>query len=222
MANPLLKSLQILSITTSLVASGAIATLSLFDIPELASQPASRSLPLTRWLFSRGSHIFPPAALTSAVGFAVLAYDAAGRSLLPAKLLQSGGAARWYVAAALLSYGIAPFTQFVMLPTNFALIQKNEDLGGARSAKSAAAADKKKGGSGAGSTGRSAEESVDSKGDVSQWTDLSGPMERTARESTKEEDAEVRALLEKFGKLNMGRAALIGAGGVCGLIAALA
>lgn len=57
------QAIQITSITTSLLAAGGIAALSLFDIPLLASQPADRALPLVRWLFSRGSHIFPQAAV---------------------------------------------------------------------------------------------------------------------------------------------------------------
>lgn len=65
------QTIQILSITTALLASGSIATLSLFATPLLQSQPASRSL---RWLFSRGSHIFPTSALLSSSGFAYLAY----------------------------------------------------------------------------------------------------------------------------------------------------
>nr|POE62882.1 hypothetical protein CFP56_03785 [Quercus suber] len=54
---------QTLSITIALAASGSIAALSVFDLQELKSQPAERSLPMLRWLFSRGSHIYPPASV---------------------------------------------------------------------------------------------------------------------------------------------------------------
>lgn len=59
----LTQAVQVSSIATSLIAAGGIASLSLFDVPELASQPADRALPQIRWLFSRGSHIFPQAAV---------------------------------------------------------------------------------------------------------------------------------------------------------------
>ena len=118
-----------------------------------------------------------------------------------------------YVLAALLTMSIAPFTTFAMIPTNFTLISKNEKYGGARSEASAA--------SGA-SSGRSAEESVDGKGDVSQWTDLSGPMGKTRDGTSDEGDREVKELLGKFGNLNAVRAVLMGVGGVVGLLGALA
>jgi len=103
-----------------------------------------------------------------------------------------------------------------MIPTNFALIKKNEELGGSRSKASAEYREN------AGSKERSADESVDSKDDVSQWKDLSVPQEKTERQSTQEEDQEVNELLDKFGKLNMLRAVAIGSGGIVGLMAVLA
>ena len=54
---------QALSISIALAGAGGIAALSLFDIPEIRSQPADRALPMIRWLFSRGSHIFPQASV---------------------------------------------------------------------------------------------------------------------------------------------------------------
>lgn len=206
---------QVASITTAIAAAGGIATLSLFDIPLLLSQPASRSLPLIRWLFSRGSHIFPSAALVSCSGFAYLAYTAlppATRTL--STLLRSatrGDAASYYIAAAALSISIAPWTQLVMVPTNFALIEKNEQKGGKRSKATPDEATK-----------RSVESSVNSEGDASQWIDLSGPQERTNENTTTEEDMEVKQLLKKFGRLNSTRAVLIGLGGIVGLIGSLA
>jgi hypothetical protein len=209
---------QILSITTALVTSGGIATLSLFDAPLLISQHASRSLPLTRWLFSRGSHIFPTAAFISSSGFAYLAYTALPTStpLSASTLLQHAfsGTSGLYLAAAALTLSIGPFTQ-LMIPTNFRLIALNEAKGGARSAESAAHRKAK------GASVRSAEESTEGKDDVSQWMDQSGPQERTEQDTTAEEDREVRRLLEKFRDLNAVRAVLIGAGGVVGLIGAL-
>lgn len=218
---------QILSISTALLASGGIATLSLFDVPLLQSQPASRSLPMTRWLFSRGSHIFPTAAAVSSSGFAYLAYAAlpSGQRTLSAFLQQATrGTVGLYVAAAALTISIAPWTAIAMIPTNFTLIKLNEQLGGTRSAKSAQhrqklADDPNKM---PGGWDRTAEDSVDGKDDVSQWFDLSPPQERTRKDSSKKQDEEVRELLEKFKALNWARAVLMGIGGVVGLSAALA
>ncbi|OAF99211.1 uncharacterized protein CC84DRAFT_388391 [Paraphaeosphaeria sporulosa] len=189
--------------------------MSVFDVPMLASQPASRSLPLIRWLFSRGSHIFPTAAFISSSGFAYLSYAAlppfTRRMCTLLSSLTAGGQPTWYAAAAVLAISIAPWTALVMVPeVNFELIRQNEEKGGKRSKDTPDEA-----------TGRSAEESVNSEGDRSQWTDLSGPQERTREDSTAEEDAEVKGLLEGFGRLNGVRVGLIGVGGVMGLVGAL-
>ena len=209
---------QVLSITTALVASGGIATLSAFDAPILISQPASRSLPLTRWLFSRGSHIFPTAAFASSSGFAYLAYNTlpSTTSLTWSTLLRHAvsGKPGLYLAASALTLSIGPFTQ-LMIPTNFRLIELNEAKGGARSAASAQYRKEK------GSSARSAEDSTEGRDDVSQWSDVSGPQERTPQDTTAEEDREVRGLLEKFQNLNAVRAVLMGAGGMVGLFGAL-
>lgn len=68
---------------------------------------------------------------------------------------------------------------------------------------------------------RSAEESVDSKGEGSQWTDLSGPQSVTDREASEEQERRARVLVERFGRLNAVRAVLMGVGGVVGLWAAV-
>lgn len=204
---------QLVSISSALIASGGIAALSLFDAPELQAQPASRSLPSIRWLFSRGSHIFPQAAVISSAGFAYLAYTAlpaiTGKSVL--QLLRHGKVPG-YIAAAVLTFGIAPFTQ-IMIPTNFRLIELNVQKGGARSEKAGKEGNSK--------VQKSADDSVDGKGQPSQLTDLSIPQEKTPSTTTEDEDEEVRQLLDKFGKLNSVRAVLMAAGGLVGLYTAL-
>ncbi|KAI8942315.1 hypothetical protein NX059_000394 [Plenodomus lindquistii] len=207
--------LQTLSISTALLSAGSIGTMSLFTVPMLTSQPASRSLPQIRWLFSRGSHIFPTTALASSITFLSLAYRAlpttfTSKSLVDVLTQMVSGKSGYYTLAAILCFGIAPFTQ-VMIPTNFELIEINEKKGGSRSAKS----EKETGGN-----KNSAEESTEGKGDVSQWTDPSGPQGMTER-STKEEDERVQYLLKKFGWLNWVRAGLMAAGGVVGLMGSL-
>lgn len=200
---------EVFSIATSLVASGGIATLTFFDVPELQSQPASRSLPSTRWLFSRGSHVFPSASLLSTLGF-IYSASAANSSSSPLYSISTNTPrTNGFLLAAALSFGIAPFTQ-LMIPTNFALIKKNNELGGARSKKADG-----------GKAERSALDSVMGSGEGDEFTDLSGPQERTEKDSSQEDDEEVRQLLEKFRWLNLVRAVLIGAGGVVGLYAAL-
>jgi len=119
-----------------------------------------------------------------------------------------------YLAAAALAISIGPVTG-VMVPTNFSLIKMNEERGGARSAESARRGGDKP-------SGRSAEDSVGGQGEAGEFRDLSGPQERTSEKSSKGDDEKVRALLEKFGRLNAVRALLIGIGGVVGLSTALA
>jgi hypothetical protein len=216
MSSPFIKTTLIFSACTSLIGSGGILALTFFDIPILASQPASRSLPSTRWLFSRGSHVFPTAAVLSGGGFLSLAYASIPSGVGLLEVLRTSSDARFkilgYIAASLLSISIAPVTSF-MIPTNFRLIELNEQKGGARSSRSAELGDE---------GGRSAEESVDGKGQVSQWSDLSGPQGSTKADSTKAVDEEVKALLEKFGRLNAVRGVLLGLGGVVGLAVGLA
>ncbi|EPE24840.1 hypothetical protein GLAREA_11421 [Glarea lozoyensis ATCC 20868] len=206
--------LQTLTISTSLLASGAIASLSLLTIPLLTALPASRSLPATRWLFSRGSHIFPQAASISSAGFAYLAYTCIpSHTFHLVDVFSYGREVNGYLLAAALTLSIGPFTG-VMIPTNFELIGRNEGRGGKRSEGSA------REGGGVGKRKRSAEASVAGTGEGSEFTDLSGPQEKVEG-GTEEEDERVVVLLRRFQVLNFVRAALIGAGGVVGLVVAL-
>jgi len=118
-----------------------------------------------------------------------------------------------YLAAAVLTISIGPFTG-LMIPTNFELIRSNEQLGGSRSEESAKQSTSQPG-------ERSAEDSVYSKGEASEFTDLSGPQTKTKRDSSKEDDEKVKQLLGKFGLMNGVRAVLMGVGGMVGLWAAL-
>ena len=191
--------LQVVGVSTSLIAAGGIATLSAFDVPELQAQPASRSLPSIRWLFSRGSHIFPQAAGISSASFAYLAYRATYHTRYG------------YIAAAILSISIGPFTS-LMIPTNFRLIEMNQARGGTRSAESERMAQ---------GLGKSAEDSVNGTGEGAEFTDLSIPQTRTKQNTNDSEDEEVKSLLSKFAKLNAIRAGLLASGGIVGLITAL-
>jgi hypothetical protein len=215
---------QTISISISLIASGGIAALSVFDVPELQAQPASRSLPSIRWLFSRGSHIFPQAAFLSGAGFSYLAYKslpAASATITQlVKIAANGSRVNGFLAAGLLCISIGPVTTFAMIPTNFALIKMNADKGGARSSASAAAAQSNGQNYKAGE--RSATDSVNGKGEGREFTDLSGPQSRTVDNTSGAEDEKVRELLTKFSRLNMLRAVLLGAGGILGLVTALA
>ncbi len=101
-----------------------------------------------------------------------------------------------------------------MIPTNFGLIQLQVDKGGARSEKSTKYSSVQ-------SSQSTAEDSVNSKGDISQWEDLSGPQEKTPKSFTQAEEEEVKGLIQKFGRLNAVRAILCALGGVVGLVVAL-
>ncbi|EMC91098.1 hypothetical protein BAUCODRAFT_152392 [Baudoinia panamericana UAMH 10762] len=208
---------QVVSVSVALLASGGIATLSLFDIPEFQSQPASRALPMTRWLFSRGSHMFPQAAMVSSAGFAYLAYKAlpAGPLAQAFQAALTGVKLPGYLAASALTFAIAPFTIIFMKETNFTLIKKNAELGGARSAKSAEQ-------NGPQLAQRSAEDSIYGKGEADEFSDLSVPQGKTKQSSSAEDDERVRKLLGDFALLNNVRAVLMGAGGIAGLWTALA
>jgi hypothetical protein len=216
------KAVLVASSSIALAGAGGIAAISLFDIPELESQPASRSLPQIRWLFSRGSHIFPSAAFASSTGFAYLAYKAlpAGVTVveslkLAAGMGPAGAKVGGFIAAGLLSLGIVP-TTFVMIPTNFKLIELNEAKGGSRSSASAAREVSEQ------TKGQSADASVNGEGQAPEFSDLSRPQEKTRESTTKKEDEEVMALLEKFQRMNLVRAMLLGMGGVVGLVTGLA
>lgn len=157
--------------------------------------------------------------MLSSAGFLYLSYTslpASAQTLTTIFSHAAKGKPGLYLFASALCFSTAIFTSVAMIPANFALIKKNEDLGGSSSAQSAAYREK------LGAAPRTAEQSVNGMQDVSQWTDLSDPQPRTERESTEEEDEEVRGLLTKFEKLNYVRAGLMGAGGVVGLVAALA
>lgn len=104
-----------------------------------------------------------------------------------------------------------------MIPNNFAIIKKNEELGGARSVNAAKVLKE----SGYRPGERSAEDSVNSKGEGSELLDLSGPQTKTELPSSDADDEEVYEMLGKFGRYNMWRAVLLGGGGVVGLLAAL-
>jgi hypothetical protein len=206
------RSVQVFSIATALLGSGGLLATSFFDVPELQAQPASRSLPAIRWYFSRGSHVFPQAAALSSAGFLYLAYTVVPPG--PWRVVLQNSRVVGYVAAAALTIGIAPFTS-VMIPTNFEIIQMNKDLGGARSQEAAKQGSKKEKGD------RSDPPDMDGKYEMSEFWDLSLPMEKTSRDSTKEEDERARELLGKFGRLNLVRAVLMLGGGVIGLVTAL-
>jgi hypothetical protein len=216
--------LQATGITTSLLSAGALLAFNFFDIPILKSQPASRSLPSIRWFFSRGSHIFPQAALVSSGAFLCLAYTAqpAQSSGLTIAQLLKHGRVSGYLAAAVLAFAIAPFTAFAMVPhPNFDIIQLNKDLGGAASQK------QKKLQRQQGLSDQQLEKSSgppDVAGDYqsSEFKDLSGPMEKTEQESTPEQDRKARDLLEEFRWLNLVRALLMLGSGVVGLVVAAA
>jgi hypothetical protein len=129
--------------------------------------------------------------------------------------LSHGNTVNGYLLAALMTVSIGPFTG-LMVPTNFELIKINEEKGGKRSQKSEKEDDGKY------EPGeRSAEDSVAGKGEGgNELTDLSGPQEKT-KEATDEENERVMVLLRRFQLLNAIRAALIGVGGVVGLMVAL-
>lgn len=109
---------QTIGIASAFGAAGGMTALSVFDVPIFKALPASHSLPQIRWMFSRGSHVYPTAGFLSALSFAYLAYDfLPGSSDSVADLLRSltsGGKSTAYLTAALLCIGIGPATQVMV------------------------------------------------------------------------------------------------------------
>ncbi|KAL0490658.1 yidC [Acrasis kona] len=205
------------SISASLIAAGFNYCFCFFDIPILKAQKASRSLPSIRWLFSRGSHVLPTLAAVATSGFAYLAYLSAPQGKGPLQLLNfadNGIKFNGYLLSSLLNFAIVPFTMLVMLSNNFKLIKMNEEKGGTRSADSARHRGSKR-------EKVSAYESISGKGALNQFTDLSGPQEKTIEDTTEAEDKEVNQSLDLFQKHNLVRAVLSTAGGMVGIWTAL-
>ncbi|KAL8903569.1 MAG: hypothetical protein Q9207_003844 [Kuettlingeria erythrocarpa] len=118
MATPLQTlSLQIFGISTGFVTAGAITALSYSTVPIFLQHPNEVSLDHLRALFSSGSHIFPQLATAASTAFGILAYNAPAESSLRFQ----------YILAAAGSIGIAPFTFFVMKPTNMTLKEIGEE-----------------------------------------------------------------------------------------------
>jgi hypothetical protein len=131
----------------------------------------------------------------------------------------NGGKVSSFLLTTALTISIAPFTS-LMIPTNFEIIEINKAKGSARSTKVSETRAR---------TGnlvkegrvKSAEESVEGKGDVDELTDLSGLQEKTTVKTTGEEEEKARQLLEKCKRLNGVRAVLMGAGSIVELLTAL-
>ncbi|EON69870.1 hypothetical protein W97_09133 [Coniosporium apollinis CBS 100218] len=101
-----------LAISTSLLASGAILSLSAYTVPVLNARStdagsSTASLHQLRSIFSSGSHVFPQLAILSSGLFGYLATSAT-----------SASNARLFTAAAVSVAAILPFTAFVMVPAS--------------------------------------------------------------------------------------------------------
>jgi hypothetical protein len=112
---------KILGPATSLATAGAILSISALYTPLLSSSARSQSnskpspsstLPAIRFIFSRGSHFFPQAAVFAAANFGILAYHCTGSvDMLGWEVSRRTG----FIAAAILSIAIGPITG-LMLP----------------------------------------------------------------------------------------------------------
>ncbi|KEQ72931.1 hypothetical protein M436DRAFT_47218 [Aureobasidium namibiae CBS 147.97] len=113
---------RILGPATSLATAGAILSISFLYTPLLSSSARSQSsskpapsstLPAIRFIFSRGSHFFPQAAVFAATNFGYLAYHCDGGivRIVGLELQKRTG----LVMAGMLSMAIGPITG-VMLP----------------------------------------------------------------------------------------------------------
>ncbi|KAJ9630488.1 hypothetical protein H2203_001009 [Taxawa tesnikishii (nom. ined.)] len=133
---------QTVGVGTSLLAAGGILSISSIINPLLdttarstsASQPSpSVTLPAIRFVFSRGSHVFPEAATIATAAFAYLYRYSPNASihtlrsvanLLGLDVSQRTG----YLVATLLSASIMPFTSLGMLPAANQRLRELADL----------------------------------------------------------------------------------------------
>ncbi|KAF2679251.1 DUF1772-domain-containing protein [Lentithecium fluviatile CBS 122367] len=106
----LMPALQTYSILAAAMAAGANLSTSIITFPALRHAPDQ--LLLTQWQTLYDSGLVPvvTTALSSAAGFAALAYRT---SLAPAGTV-STSQRNWYAAAAVAMLGLAPYTRIVM------------------------------------------------------------------------------------------------------------
>ncbi|KAM6492428.1 protein of unknown function (DUF1772) domain containing protein [Amanita muscaria] len=124
-----LKVAQATAIITSAFASGGILTISFLSVPALllparptpgsqasSSPPSHLISQVTQqwcWAYNMGKVVFPSLAASSALAYTYLAY-----ALKHSKISQT------YLAAAVVTMSIAPYTLAVMLPTNKRLMER--------------------------------------------------------------------------------------------------
>lgn len=112
---------------------------------------------------------------------------------------------------------IALWTKLVMIPNNFELIRMSNGLGCHRIIASSQAVQNERG-----LRRRSAEESVDGKGEkIDQFKDTSDPHEQTIQMSSSSQDEKVKVILTRLGSQNFMMAALALAKGIVSFLMAL-
>lgn len=98
-----IRSFQVLSLTTSLVLSGANFGASALTLPKLYSRPPSVSTPIFEELYTRGGLALVPLGIFSASCSAIVAYSIPSQRSL-------------WAAAGLATIGQLPWTLLVMMP----------------------------------------------------------------------------------------------------------
>ncbi|KAH6619039.1 hypothetical protein C7974DRAFT_40721 [Boeremia exigua] len=120
---PILQTYSVLAIT---LAAGTNLSSTIVTLPALLQSPPATLAKQWKILFDHG--ITPVVALTlsSAAGFATLAYNAALTPSVTATGLVSHRARNLYAVAALLGVGLAPYTQILMGSVNAELASRAE------------------------------------------------------------------------------------------------
>ncbi|KAI5458080.1 hypothetical protein BGZ63DRAFT_363440 [Mariannaea sp. PMI_226] len=102
----------LLAIATGIVgsawSSGSIASISLIGVPGALLAPSSAAATIWAEFFARGIALMPKIAATAAVSYLYAAYDARSR----------GDSWKGFVAGAVLTISIVPYTQIFMSGTN--------------------------------------------------------------------------------------------------------
>ncbi|KAI9721374.1 MAG: hypothetical protein M1835_004007, partial [Candelina submexicana] len=125
---------QVIGITASAFLSGSTIALSYYAVPSFLLAPTPLLLRQWRAMYDRGKVTGPPLSILGGLSYAYLAYHTHYNNFKNPLLLTGHASdtsvARLYVAAALLSLSVAPFTAIFMLGTNAKLTGMCEEMEG--------------------------------------------------------------------------------------------
>ncbi|KAE9371814.1 hypothetical protein N431DRAFT_426415 [Stipitochalara longipes BDJ] len=131
---------QTLGITASSLLAGQVSSFSFSTVPRLLESPTP--LMLRQWvnMFHVGKSVGQPSSIVIALSYFYLAYASHSSSL---SHFLGNTVAVSYTVAGLLSMSIAPYTLTVLMPTNLAILAREEEV--SRAEKEGKSVEPKKG-----------------------------------------------------------------------------